>query len=173
MRHATAIALTAGLAGFAPAATGAIAEEILPPESLAGTIWASTEPHARTTIGADGKISLKEGKDITIAFGDRVDEVYTIEIRWWNVEAGLNVAEYAVVVPEAENVYAYVEPHHPKDSGFPGIEGHGTIRIVDETTIEFSQVGRLTDGSASAFATRLTKVDAEPEVPLAQTYPKL
>jgi hypothetical protein len=172
MTRTTVIAALGGLAGLTLSTLAASAAEILPPDALAGTIWASTAPHDRVTIGLDGKISLKEGKDIYIAFGDRVGKAFTIKINWWNVGAGLNVVEYAVVVPEEENVYAYVEPHHPADSGFPGIEGHGTIRILDANTIELTQIGRLADGSASGFVTRLTKVDKVPEVPLAQTYPK-
>ncbi|MCB1495779.1 MAG: hypothetical protein KDJ86_08340 [Bauldia sp.] len=172
MRKPTVIVTLTGLTALGQFAGSAFADEIIPQGSLAGTIWASTDSHDRTTIGVDGKISLKEGKDIYIRFGDLVDEVYTIETHWWNIDAGLSVVEYAVAVPEEDNVYAYVEPHHPSDSGFPGIEGHGTIHIIDANTIDFSQVGRLTDGSASAFATQLTRVDKAPEVPIPQTYPK-
>jgi hypothetical protein len=167
---ATAVLLAAS--GLIFAHTNADADEIIPIASLAGTVWAASEPHDRTTIAADGTISLKESKDIFVAFGDLIDGVYTVKVNWWNVDAGLNVVEYAVLVPEEENVFDYIEVAHPQDSGFPGIQGFGTFEVLDENTAKFTQAGRLLDGSASAFVTELTKVDKEPTVPIAQTYPK-
>ena len=45
------------------------------------------------------------------------------------------------------------------------IDGEGGNRA------EFSQMGRLLDGHASAFLNILTRVDEAPAVPLEQTYP--
>ncbi|WP_421723484.1 hypothetical protein [Bauldia sp.] len=165
-------ALIAGLAAASFVTVPALADEIMPIEALEGTVWASQESHDRTAIDANGDISLKESKDIYVAFGDLIDGVYTIKINWWNVEAGLNVVEYAVLLPESDNVYVYIETTHPADSSFPGIQGGGAFRVLDEDTATLTQAGRLLDGSASAFVTKLTRVEAPPEVPLAQTYPK-
>ena len=56
--------------------------------------------------------------------------------------------------------------------GFDGgakcvIDGEGGERA------EFSHMGRMLSGHASAFINILEKVDAAPAVPLEQTYPKL
>ena len=160
------------LGGFLLPVSASAEDMILPREALADTVWVAGDTHDRTTIAPDGTISMKEGKNIYVAFGDLIDGVYTITIHWWNVEAGINVMEYAVLVPEQANVYDYSETLHPEDSGFPGIQGSGTFTLLDETTAEFTQIGHLIDGSASAFVTRLTKADAPPEVPIPQTYPK-
>jgi len=107
--QSSAIGILLAASGLISAHTNADADEIIPIASLAGTVWAATEPHDRTTIGADGTISLKESKDIFVAFGDLIDGVYTVKVNWWNVDAGLNVVEYAVLVPEEENVFDYIE----------------------------------------------------------------
>ena len=170
--NAKTLTAFAALSGLFIAGSANAEDMILPREALANTIWEATDTHDRSTIAPDGTITVKEGKNIYVAFGDLIDGVYTIKIHWWNVEAGVNVVEYAVLVPEEANVYDYAETHHPADSGFPGIQGGGTFTLLDETTAELTQIGHLIDGSASAFMTRLTKVDAAPEIPIPQTYPK-
>lgn len=167
---------TAGLLGISTAVllastVGSYSEDILPPDSLNGSVWAADATHNRITVDSFGKISIKEGKNIYIEFMDLVDGVYAIKIHWWNVSANINVVEYAVLLPESENVFVYTEAEHAPEGGFPGIQGGGTFRLVDESTAELTQYGNLLDRSASAFVTRLKRVDAPPEVPLAQTYP--
>ncbi|WP_339716636.1 hypothetical protein [uncultured Sneathiella sp.] len=141
--------------------------------NLVGTVWLAPEAHDRTTIDRNGKSSVKTGKNIYIEFLGDKSGVFTIKIHWWNVEANINVVEYAVMVHEAENFYHYVEAEHPDDSNFPGIAASGTFRLINESEAELTQIGRLLDGSASAFVTRLNLVDAAPDVPLKQTYPKM
>jgi len=167
---------TTGLLGFAAAVliastVGSLSEDILPPDSLKGSVWAAEATHDRVTVDSTGKISVKEGKNIYIEFIDLVGGIYPIKIHWWNVSANINVIEYAVLLPHSENVFDYAEAEHAPDGGFPGIQGGGTFRLVDESTAELTQYGNLLDRSASAFVTRLKRVDAPPEVPIAQTYP--
>ncbi|MEM8743024.1 MAG: hypothetical protein AAGF14_00140 [Pseudomonadota bacterium] len=165
------VALMFGLLVLAQPAASIAAEEIVPRDSLKGTIWQATDSHDRLTIDQRGKIERKEGKDIYIEFLDLADEVYAIKIHWWNVAAKINVLEYAVLVPGTANNFSYTEALHPPNSGFPGIQGHGTFRIIDQNSAELTQVGRLVDGSASAFVTTLKRVDKAPEISVPQTYP--
>ena len=149
----------------------AAAANLLEPSDLVGTIWLASDAHDRTTIDRHGKTSVKTGKNIYIEFlGDNTG-VFTVKIHWWNVDAKINVVEYAVMVHEAENFYHYGEEDHPNDSSFPGIAASGTFRLISESEAELTQIGRLLDGSASAFVTRLQLVERAPEVPLKQSYP--
>lgn len=145
----------------------------VPYEELAGTIWMSEAPHTRTTVSSRGAVELKEGKDIYIEFLSLTDGVYTIKVHWWNLEVGINVVEYGVLVRDEPNEFTYIEADHPAASGFPGIAGYGSFELIDADTAEFSQLGRLADGSASAFENRLKRVDKAPEVPIPQTYPRI
>lgn len=154
-------------------ATGtAMGLDFIPYPELAGTIWLSQQPHTRTAVDTKGNIEHKEGKDIYVKFLALKDGVYSIAIHWWNESAKINVMEYGVLVKSAENSYTYIEADHPDDSGFPGIAGTGTFELLDASTAQFSQLGRLLDGSASAFVNRLHKVSEAPTVEIPQTYPK-
>ena len=148
------------------------ASDFVTQDALKGTIWVAQSPHDRTTVTPKGEITVKQGKEIYLEFLDLIDGVYTVKIHWWNVSHNINVVEYAVMVPRSENLFVYSETEHPEDSGFPGIQGHGSFRLIDYDTAELSQVGHLLDGSASAFITILKRADKRPEVPIPQTYPK-
>ena len=63
--------------------------------NLVGTVWLAPEAHDRTTIDRNGKSSVKTGKNIYIEFLGDKSGVFTIKIHWWNVEANINVVEYA------------------------------------------------------------------------------
>lgn len=151
----------------------AAAETMFEPKDLVGTIWLAPEAHSRTTIDRFGKISLKTGKNIYVEFLSENQGVFSIKIHWWNVEAKINVVEYAVMAHENENVYVYVEAEHPDDSSFPGISAGGNFTLLSETEAEMTQIGRLLNGSASAFITRLEKVSAAPDIPIKQSYPPI
>ena len=150
------------------------ADEIKSPGFLNGTVWESKRSHIRTSIGRDGKIERAEGQNAYVQFLDYEDGVYAVKIHWWSVEDNLNVIEYGVLVHEIESTYAYIEAAHPEGSSFPGISGSGFFRIIEgdgEPRAEFSQMGRMLHGHASAFLSILEKVDKAPDVPLPQTYP--
>lgn len=138
---------------------------------LPGTVWLADATHDRTTIDRFGAVSIKTGKNIYLQIIDEDQGVFTVKIHWWNVEANINVVKFAVMIREAENFYRYVEVEHPDDSAFPGIAAGGTFFFLSEWEASLSQIGRLLDGSASAFVTHLQKVDSVPEVPIQQTYP--
>lgn len=140
-------------------------------KELVGTVWLADTTHDRTTVDRFGAVSIKTGKNIYLQFIDEDQGVLTVKIHWWNVEAKVNVVEFAVMVREAENIYRYVEADHPDDSSFPGIAAGGTFLLLSEWEANLSQIGRLIDGSASAFVTNLQKVDNVPDVPIQQTYP--
>jgi hypothetical protein len=138
---------------------------------LEGTVWNAEKPHSRTTVDIHGDLAIKEGKEIYVELVEFLAGVHTVRIHWWNLSKGINVMEYAVMVRVGENLFEYSEAEHPDDSGFPGIQGHGLFRLLDENTVELTQIGHLLDGSASAFVTTLHKVDAAPDVPIAKSYP--
>lgn len=143
--------------------------------ALNGTIWVGKEPHRRVTVTTDGTIEIKEGKDIYVRFIEQVDDIFVIEVRWWNVAAGINVLEHGVLTRISPNVYRYIEadqhlfgvPH----GHFPGIVGRGTFELQGRNRAKLIQIGHLTDGSASGFTTVLERAESLPEVPLPQTYP--
>lgn len=150
------------------------ADEIERPGFLNGTVWEANKSHIRMSIGRDGKIEKAKGQKVYVQFLDYADGVYAVKIHWWSVEDSLNVIEYGVMVHEIESTYAYIEAAHPKDSTFPGISGSGFFRIIEgdgEPRAEFSQMGRMLQGHASAFLSILEKVEKAPDVPLPQTYP--
>ena len=140
--------------------------------SLAGTKWLSEAEHTRVTVDHRGEVTLKTGKYLYVEVLAESGGVYAVKKRWWNIDAGINVVEHAVLAPESADTYAYVEADHPDDSEFPGIIGRGSFFLVDENTAEYSQIGHLNDGSASGFVTILKKVDQAPDVPIPQSYPK-
>ena len=98
----------------------AVADSMFMPADLIGTVWLASDTHERTSVDRFGTTSIKKGKNIYIEFLDENRGVFTIKIHWWNLEAKLNVVEYAVMVQEDGNVYSYVEADHPDDSAFPG-----------------------------------------------------
>ena len=143
--------------------------------ALNGTIWVGKEPHRRVTVTTSGAIEIKDGKDIYVRFVEQVDDIFVIEVRWWNVSANINVLEYGVLTRISPNVYRYIEadqhnfgvPH----GHFPGIIGRGTFELQGRNAAKLIQIGHLVDGSASGFTTMLERVDTLPDVPIPQTYP--
>jgi hypothetical protein len=158
---------------FAFLATGSLshADNIIARDALQGTIWMAETTHDRATINASGKLDVKEGKEIYVEFMELIDDVHVIKIHWWNTSNKINVVEYGVLVPGGENHFVYSEAQHAPGSGFPGIQGQGSFRLINDNTAQLTQIGHLIDGSASAFATDLKRVDKAPEVPIPQTYP--
>lgn len=143
--------------------------------ALNGTIWVGKEPHNRVTVRTDGTIEIKEGKDIYVRFIEQVDEIFVIEVRWWNLSAGINVLEHGVLTRISPNIYRYIEADHlelgmPNDD-FPGIIGRGTFELQGRNRAKMIQVGHLIDGSASGFTTILERANELPKVPIDQTYP--
>ena len=143
--------------------------------ALEGTIWVAKDTHRRVSVTIDGEIEIKEGKDIYVRFLEKVDNIYVIEIRWWNVAQGLNVLEHGVLTRVSPNIYRYIEADHydfglPNDD-FPGIVGRGTFELRGRDHAELIQIGHLVDGSASGFTTILERADELPDVPVPQTYP--
>lgn len=144
-------------------------------QDLEGTIWLAKDVHRRVSVTYDGQIEIKEGKDIYVHFIEKVDDIYVIEVRWWNVSAGIHVLEYGVLTRISPNIYRYVEADHHNfgvpNFDFPGIIGRGTFELKGANAAELIQIGQLIDGSASGFTTLLEKVDEVPVVPIPQTYP--
>lgn len=139
--------------------------------ALKGTVWVAKKEHTRSTVDINGEVSVKEGKEIYVEFMEWIDGVYSIRIHWWNVSAGINVMEYGVMVPHGDGVFEYNEALHHEDSDFPGLQGRGRFKLLDDHTATLSQLGHLLDGSASAFVTTLHKTDTAPEIPIDLTYP--
>jgi hypothetical protein len=172
----TACALLSGVAlttafGQSPASPADGQGEL----ALKGTIWVARAPHRRVTVTPDGDIEIKEGKDIYVRFLDQIDDIFVIEVRWWNVSANINVLEHGVLTRISPNIYRYIEADQ-HDLGFPrldfpGIVGRGTFEIQGRNRARLIQIGHLIDGSASGFTTLLERTDELPEVPIAQTYP--
>ena len=143
--------------------------------ALNGTIWVGTEPHRRVTVSTDGAIEVKEGKDIYVRFIDHVDDIFVIEVRWWNVSAGLNVLEHGILTRVSPKIYRYIEADQFNfgipNGDFPGVIGRGTFELQGKNTAKLIQIGHLIDGSASGFTTMLERVETLPDVPVPQTYP--
>jgi uncharacterized protein YdeI (BOF family) len=143
--------------------------------ALKGTIWVAKAPHRRVTVTTDGDIEVKEGKDIYVRFLDQIDDIFVIEVRWWNVTANINVLEHGILTRVSPNIYRYIEADHHElgfpTVDFPGIVGRGTFEIQGRNRAKLIQVGHLVDGSASGFTTMLERTDQLPQVPIAQTYP--
>ena len=160
-------ATTLGLAAKGDRSRGELA--------LKGTIWVGKEPHRRVTVSTEGTIEIKEGKDIYVRFLEQVDDIYVIEVRWWNESVGINVLEHGVLTRVSPGIYRYIEADHldfgmPIDD-FPGIVGRGTFELQGRNSAKLIQVGHLIDGSASGFTTVLERSSALPDVPIRQTYP--
>lgn len=143
--------------------------------ALNGTIWVAMDTHRQVSVTADGDIEIKEGKDIYVHFVEKVDDIYVIEVRWWNESAGLNVLEFGVLTRISPNVYRYIEADHHSFGvpafNFPGIIGRGTFELRGRNKAELIQIGHLIDGSASGFTTVLERANELPYVPVPQTYP--
>ena len=162
------------LAAFIGAAGAASADEIERPGFLKGTVWEAKQPHKRMSVGPEGNIVTAKGQKVYVEFLDFVDGVYAVKVHWWSVEDNLNVIEYGVMVHEIETTYAYIEADHPADSSFPGISGAGFFRVIGGESgkrAEFSQMGKMLNGHASAFINVLEQVERAPDVPVKQTYP--
>jgi hypothetical protein len=149
--------------------------KMLAAEELKGTIWVGKEPHRRVTVSTDGDIEIKEGKDVYVRFVEKVDDIFVIEVRWWNVTANINVLEFGVLTQIAQNEYRYIEADQLSDgvvpSEFPGIVGRGTFELLEGDKAKLIQIGHLIDGSASGFTAILERADALPDVPVGQTFP--
>ncbi len=150
----------------------AVADEPADAAPLAGTIWQSLEAHTRATINQSGATDHKVGKNLYVHFLTEKGGAYTIKINWWNVSAGHNVTEYAVLLPETADTFYYIEADQPEGADFPGIVGHGTFRLTGADTAQLTQSGWLQDGSASGFVTDLKKVQGVPDIPIPPSYPK-
>ena len=176
-RTAVAVALCVALCAGAAALAVAQSENAGGKGELAlkGTIWVGKNTHRRVSVTTDGDIQIKEGKDIYVHFVEKVDDIYVIEVRWWNESAGLNVLEYGVLTRVSPNIYRYIEADHHSFGvpifNFPGIIGRGTFELKGRNTAELIQIGHLVDGSASGFTTLLERADELPDVPVPQTYP--
>lgn len=142
---------------------------------LEGSIWVGKKQHRRVTVTTDGTIEIKEGKDIYVRFLERVDDIYVIEVRWWNESANINVLEHGVLTQISPNIYRYFEADHLEfgmpNNNFPGIIGRGTFELQGRNRAKLIQVGHLIDGSASGFTTVLERARSVPVVPIDQTYP--
>lgn len=162
----------AGVLGVGPAAAQAD-PEFLTADQLEGTIWFSEQPHRRVTVDTCGDVEIKEGKEIYVFFKQRVDDIFVIEVRWWNEAREINVDEFGVLTQAAPNLYSYVEADQKGGQGkkFPGIIGQGNFKLVAEDRAELIQLGHLIDGSASGFTTTLQRVDELPVAPIDQSYP--
>jgi hypothetical protein len=127
------------------------------------------------TVSTDGDIEIKEGKDIYVSFVEKVDDIFVIEVRWWNVTANINVLEFGVLTQIAPTEYRYIEADQLSDgvvpSEFPGIVGRGTFELLEGDKAKLIQIGHLIDGSASGFTAILERADALPDVPVGQTFP--
>lgn len=159
---------------FTASGGAANADEIQRPGFLKGTVWEAKQPHKRMSVGPQGQIVTAKGQRLYVEFLDFVEGVYAVKVHWWSVEDNLNVVEYGVMVHEIETTYAYIEADHPADSTFPGISGSGFFRVIDGESgnrAEFSQMGRMLNGHASAFINVLERVKRAPDVPVKQTYP--
>lgn len=171
----TAAMMMFGAAGAAAAENGS-AEDFIAPDELEGSIWFSEREHRRVTVTTCGDIEVKEGKNIYIRFLERVDDIFVIEVRWWNEQQGLNVLEHGVLTQIEPNEYFYVEADHEdarrRRDQFPGIIGQGTFELLSKDEAKVIQLGNLIDGSASAFTTTVTRVDHLPEAPIDQSYPR-
>lgn len=143
--------------------------------NLEGTIWLSKKEHTRVAVTPDGKQEIKTGKNFYIRFLSKTDEVYVIELRWWNEKAKINILEHGVLTAIGPGFFHYVETDPLRDgtadANFAGISGQGYFRLVGETTAEVIQLGHLNDGSAAAFTSMLEKTDKLPSVAVPQTYP--
>lgn len=141
--------------------------------TLGGTTWCAPNVHQRLAVDLDGRVTVKEGKDICLQFTQgAAGRGCVMKVIWWNVAAGVHVEEWAVALPMGDGIIEYREATHPAEAGFPGISGAGELRLTDTETMEIHQVGQLADGSAAAFQTTLKRVRALPVIPIKRTYPK-
>ena len=142
---------------------------------LEGSIWLSKMEHTRVAVTVDGKQEIKKGKNLYLRFLSRTDDIYVIEIRWWNEKAGINILEYGVLTSVGPGLFQYVETDPIRGGNtltkFVGISGQGYFRLVGETTAEIIQMGHLNDGSAAAFTSVLEKTDILPTISVPQTFP--
>lgn len=145
------------------------------PEELEDTIWFSEEPHRRVTVDLHGNVDIKEGKDLYVHIKERIDDIFVIEIRWWNEAANINVLEHGILTHIEDNQYHYSEADHLdsecEQEEFPGVIGRGVFELFAEDRAKLIQIGHLIDGSASGFTTYVEQVDTPPEAPIEQTYP--
>lgn len=150
---------------------GAAGQGLFPDEDLVGTIWASQEPFGWTSVDHTGEISHQTSDGNYVEILDYNDGVYVFMVNWWNLEAGLNVVEYGILVPSRDDSYVMLEAEDRQGVGHTGITGHGFFRIEDRNTARIIQVGRLADGGAGAFSNLLDRVEAPPNVPLPLSRP--
>lgn len=166
-------ALAAGACLLAMTAGASMAEPYIPTNEMAGTIWVAKAPPTWTSIDSSGKTTVSEADYLYVKFRAERESADVICLHWWNEEAGVSVMEFAMVLPEGENVFAYTEVNQSQDSSFPGIHGSGRFTLLDDGTASFTQMGHLADGSAAAFVAELERVDEEPQTPIPHTFPAM
>ena len=161
------LVLAAMLAGNA-----ALANNLFTPEALVGTIWASEKPYSFTVIDLEGKSRTVPSEGNYFEILGYEGKVFTGVFHWWDKATGFNVLEYATMIQTGDNTYKYNEVRHAPDSGFPGTEGWGEIRILDRDKMTLYQIGNRADGSAAAFWVTLKRVEVRPKVDMPLSYPK-
>lgn len=147
--------------------SAAVAQQLYPDDQLVGTIWRSEGPFVWTSVDHGGAITQRTSDGNFVEFLGHRDGVYVFSINWWNEDAGVNVVEHGVMVADGENSYVMLEA----EATHPGITGDGFFRVIDADSADMTQIGRLDDGSAAAFATPLTRVETPPAVPLPPSHP--
>ena len=147
--------------------SAAVAQQFYPDDQLVGTIWRSEGPYVWTSVDHGGAITQHTSDGNFVEFLGHRDGVYVFTINSWNEEAGVNVVEHGVMVSDGENSYVM----RKAEGTHPGITGDGFFQIIDPNSAEMTQIGRLDDGSAAAFATPWMRVEAPPAVPLPQSHP--
>ncbi|MCH2186464.1 hypothetical protein MK280_11405 [Myxococcota bacterium] len=131
--------------------------------------WCAVEEHTRLDVDAYGATTTKEGKNVCVSFTREGDQLLIV-VEWWNLDRDIYVMEYAIGVPSGRNQLEYIEVRHAPDSGFPGVSGRGTMTVYG-SRLYMTQLGHLSDGTASGFSNSLVQVEAKPEIPIPLTFP--
>ena len=148
----------------------ASAQEIYPDDQLVGTMWSSQEPYGWTSVTHEGEITERTTDGNFLEILDYNDGVYVFMLNWWNEEAGLDVVEYGVLVSNGDNSFVIIEADD-RTGDHGGIVGEGYFQISDRNTAQLIQLGFTADGSAAAFSSTVTRVEAPANVPLPQSPP--
>ena len=138
-------------------------------DRLDESVWCAVEEHTRLDVDAYGATTTKEGKNVCVSFTREGDQLLIV-VEWWNLDREIYVMEYAIGVPSGRNQLEYIEVRHAPDSGFPGVSGRGTMTVYG-SWIYMTQLGHLSDGTASGFSNSLVRVEAPPEIPIPLTFP--
>ena len=138
-------------------------------DRLDESVWCAVEEHTRLDVDAHGATTTKEGKNVCVSFTREGDQLLIV-VEWWNLEREIYVMEYAIGVPSGRNQLEYIEVRHAPDSGFPGVSGRGTMTVYG-SWLHMTQLGHLSDGTASGFSNALVRAEAVPEIPIPLTFP--